>query len=549
MTQPPRSRPLGKLEQYSSFRHHLKQYFRVLFAGAYLPVGVDPSSPRNTPFTKADLYGPLAELINEYCSLALTIQNSESPTIPHEFQLLDIMDISKNVLYGPTVPSTQEPDISILKQCAIDIDTLDSNAEMLNLFGKLISTQFDSISKIPPWRVIITPVKSTATGKIIYGTHLTFCYHHALGDGTSGRILLTKTLEILNDRYGSKNTSIVDPQNPLIQISSSAQIPPPLETCLELPESFTKVLGIVLREKKIMPSFKAWLGSPIIDTFTKNAVPYESYRSNIRLFRVPASQMSLLLKKSRQNKTTVTAVFTALSFIALHLALKEFYGSPETPKNLRYPGPKFDGLSCCIPRNLRSNIEQQKSQPSGLRNPIGESFGVFVCSIIPEITTSCLNLVTTTKSKSEAVFAVSAKMKQKIDTDLKNGVKNTDTGLLKFLNDMQRFFTEKVGQPHSDSLEVSSILVGQDPSVQSTAKDGTVIEATAGTADRPYVLRNMTFTQSASQIGSPINNSFISYKGGDLATAITWSSGVMDDKVVEKYESYFLQYIDAVLHE
>lgn len=547
------TRPLGNIEQYTSYRHNYKQYFAVLFAGVYLPVGIDSTSLKNSPFLKSDLYVPLAQLINEHQSLAVLIQNEDKLDVPHLFSLPSQVDIEKNIVYSPIVSSDgQDITSESLKASAIELSSVDSNPGLLKTMASRVSTQFESVDKILPWRVILTPVKLThQDGSIIYGSHLIFAYHHSIADGTSGKIFMTRLLDILNTQYKSHSENSTP--SSLVDIPPSSEIFPTIEHALDLPQSIFHLIGIKLKIGGWLTRFKPWSGYPVLDTISENAVGIEQYGCEVKLLRVSASKMMELLSKARKNKGSITSLFTGIGEVAFHSTLKEFFDSPDIPSDQRYPGPFYDGIQSSIPRNLRPNMKKGETGSKNLTfSPsLKDAMGVYVCSVKHDMPSSQIENILANASDKQAqeaaIWKCSNSAKKAILDSINQKNKNLDTGLLAYINSMPDFFRGKVGKPRNGSLEVSSILAGADPSVAIKSSDGTVLEPTAGTKDRPYVLKNLAFIQTASAIGTPVNLSLVSYKGGDLAISISWSPGAVPDGFVDKFEKQFIRLLGIIL--
>jgi hypothetical protein len=95
---------------------------------------------------------------------------------------------------------------------------------------------------------------------------------------------------------------------------------------------------------------------------------------------------------------------------------------------------------------------------------------------------------------------------------------NQDTLLLRFLNDYRGWFKKRVGKTREASFEVSNIGV----------IDGGMERS--GTAR----FRRIIFSQSASVTGSPYCFCIATAKGGDMAIALSWQFGILDDKTARE---------------
>lgn len=547
------TRPLNKLEQYTSYRHNFKQYFAVAFAGVYLPTGLDPSSSENVPFDKARLYAPVAKLVSEHPSLALIIKNESRLDVPHEFELLLELDVSRNIIYSPVV-TEKEPSIEDLKKSAIELDSIDSNPVILKTISDRLSIQFDLIDEIPPWRLIVSPAKLTSKdGTITYGSHIIFAFHHSLADGTSGKLFLNALLEVLNNQYQDKTVS----ESSIAKLPLTTLIPPPLEETMPLPTSFRRITTALLQDMGWLPAFKHWSGAPVLDTISKNAVGIDQYRIQVKILRVSAQNAATLLSKAREHKVSITSLISSIGVVALHLTLKRWYGnSSGLPKKEQYPG-NFEGLQCSIPKNLRPIMKKHKADTKFTFLPfLEDAMGVYVCSIDHNLSISFIepillaNKDNTEEAEKSAVWETAKQIKQTINDHAKTDNKNLDTGLLKYISSFPKFFKKKVGGKRKGSIEVSSIMAGPDKSVSTVPKDGSstsAIAATAGTPERPYALKNLLFAQTASGATAPINVSLISFKSGDMCISFSWVTASVEAKFVDYFEAKFQELLNNAL--
>jgi len=102
---------------------------------------------------------------------------------------------------------------------------------------------------------------------------------------------------------------------------------------------------------------------------------------------------------------------------------------------------------------------------------------------------------------------------------------NQITIMLKFLNNMEEFFWSKVGKDRSWSFEVSNV--------------GLVDGGSHG--DGIVRFTRLVFSQSANVAEAPYVFSTASVKGGDMAIALSWQEGVLEEakakKVMEDLEN------------
>jgi hypothetical protein len=105
--------------------------------------------------------------------------------------------------------------------------------------------------------------------------------------------------------------------------------------------------------------------------------------------------------------------------------------------------------------------------------------------------------------------------------------RNQKIGLLRFLSDYEGFFRKQVGQEREFSFEISNVG-GMD------VESG--VDHCAG-------IDRIIFSQSSNVVGSALAFSIASVNGGDLAIALTWQKGIVEDDLAVKV----LQTLEAEL--
>jgi hypothetical protein len=96
---------------------------------------------------------------------------------------------------------------------------------------------------------------------------------------------------------------------------------------------------------------------------------------------------------------------------------------------------------------------------------------------------------------------------------------NQDTILLRFLKDYTGWFKKRIGKRREASFELSNI--------------GTVGGGTEKGGDTARFTR-IIFSQSASVTGPPYCFCVATANGGDMAIALTWQDGILEDKAARE---------------
>jgi hypothetical protein len=361
------------------------------------------------------------------------------------FARLPEIDLEKSVSFekrSHDFPGTDEPD-----------------SELETLLTTQHNTPFTP--PLPYWRLCVL---TDATNERRFTA--AFVYHHAIGDGTSGKAFHKTFLQALHEIAASvgpeeAKTVITPRQVPLLPTSEAVH---------PLPVSIF-YLATTLFKEKVWPSSDPglWTGSEII-------VPLET---QVRHIVFPEHVTLALKDRCRQNNTTITAVLETA------IARSLFARLPE----------KFTSVKCTGAMSTRRWL------PDIITD---DSMGVWVQDF--EDTFSRNGVTSDSFPWEEARRA-----RQTIENVLSLKGKNAHPNLLKYVNDVHELFLSKVGKARKSSFEVSNVGVlaaDQDPT-------------------KPQIGR-MVFSQSASVTGNAFEISVIT--GGDrcMTLAFTWQTHVVE---------------------
>ncbi|RDI81606.1 hypothetical protein Vi05172_g8496 [Venturia inaequalis] len=280
-------RPLGKLEQFSSARHHLGFYNNVGVSAHYTAPQKQKacdSSIRNHVFRA------VAIVIQEHAILSAIPIDEDTPS-PY-FARLPTIDLSRAVSFVTRV----------------DASETGGDGELDALLEREHNTNFKAdYGSLPFWRLVIVQMVGVFT-------EFTACFifHHALADGVSGLVFHKSLQAALNkfDRTSKSmsQTIITSPNIPLL---------PSLETLHPLPIPPRS-------ETPVPPTLEEWTGQKI-------ALPCIT---RFKHLSISAPKSKAFLTVCKQNNTTLTSALSAL--IATHL----FALLPQTTQT----------LTCVIPR-------------------------------------------------------------------------------------------------------------------------------------------------------------------------------------------------------
>ncbi|CEL01875.1 hypothetical protein ASPCAL01451 [Aspergillus calidoustus] len=434
-------RPVGNLEKFSTMRHPLGYYYNVAFAVNY-------TLPESYSLPLKDyVYKSVDTLIQQHPILS---------AIPH--------DEASNEPYFVRLPET---DLSQPISFQHRTERLSDN-ELEYFLQDQHNTGFTPPG--PYWRFIVS---TDETDKNQFTA--VFVYHHALGDGGSGKAFHRTFLQALRGaaslQPGEARQVVPSPKTALL---------PNLEAAHPrgLPVSLL-YLSKVLFKEVVFPRTdpKLWAGG-------EHQLPL---KTRLRMVSFTAAQTSALVKACRENGTTVTCLIQTAFARALF---------PHIPE-------EFIRVSCSGAISSRSWLPESITE---------DSMGVWVQEFFESYTRSAV-------TDKAFPWSEAKRSRQTILRELKLQSKNTSVGLLKFVKDYRKELLEaKLGKPRKSTYEVSSL--------------GVVKTENADDSSIPQMGR-VVFSQSASVTGSAVEVSVITGADGTLMLVPSWQTNVVDDSLMQ----------------
>jgi hypothetical protein len=355
---------------------------------------------------------------------------------------------------------------------------------------------FERLGELPLWRVVVAEHQSDTAGSPASGDFDTssadtmfdvgFFYNHAIGDGLSGAAFHLDFLDALN-ALGAETASSKTASEPVIEIPK-LELLPNLEEAGRFPLSIKFIGWEIIKEFVIGDKDpERWTGPPVM--FSPETPP----KTRMLTIVLDSTISAKISARCRHNKATITPLLTIL--IARHLA-------NAYPKYSRFLGTiaiqlrRFTGVSNRQMVNQVSGVTVNCSTKGGK--------GYVSCNLVDwEAIRTCRSVIDGA-AKSPA---------------------NQITILLKFLSKIEEFFWSRVGKERSWSFEVSNV--------------GLVDGGLYG--DGIAKLGRLVFSQSANVAEAPYVFSMASVNGGDMAIALTWQEGVLEEakakQVMEALES------------
>ncbi|XRM46386.1 Alcohol acetyltransferase [Aspergillus tubingensis] len=441
-----RLRPVGPLEKYSTTRHSLGLYFNVAVSATYI-------LPDTFTLPLKDyVYKACETLIGQHPILsAIPISEDTEDTW---FVRLPEIDLSQSVAFQRRTrdfPDNNEPDV-----------------ELCELLRVQHSTGF--AAPLPYWRLfILTDEANDLRFTAVY------VFHHAIGDGTSGKAFHQTFLDALH----TAATFMTPGEVKQVIQSPTSSLLPNLEALHPCPTTIPFLLNALFRAK-------VWSHrDPRLWTGAKISAPV---KTELRQIIIPVAVSAALRKNCRQNNATVTAALQAAVARALltHLPVK-------------YTKVQMNGAISCRRWLKGGEITDQ-------------SMGVWVMDFAESFYRNEVN-----RNPDTFPWDQARKSRATIEQALGREGKNAGTCLLKHIDNFQDLFRGKIGKDRDESFEVSNVGVLQSKQEEDPS--------------RPQTTRAM-FSQTPSALGAALEVSSITGGDGCLVLGITWQTGVVEPELV-----------------
>jgi hypothetical protein len=445
------NRNLGLMERFNILRNHVKFYSKFSVAATYTVPG---------DFLKSNtlenvVYSALREVLNHHPILGVTILDEGTPE--PKWTRLPTIDLGK-----------------IAK-----VVELKSSDEWIQA---ALREPFDVVQDLPLWRVVATT--GGEKGDAVSFSLGFFC-HHAIADGLSAGAFHLTFLDALN--------ALIDGKLPLEE-TAIVQVPKrPLVPSLEM--KTTLPIGIFFAIRKIVNTYVFSSEDPL--EWSGTIISAESPRPpicNLRSFSLSAEVVGRLLKRCREEKTSMTAlleILVARKLAVLYPTHSRFTGT--IPFSLR----KFTGHSDrdmgCFVSNLQPRFSAEERPPWGY--------------------ISCCSDSNDGPEKDDEKLWESARAVKKLTAEQTSTTTNQNVGLLKFVSDLPKLFYGMFGKKREHAFEVSNIGV----------LDG-------GVGGGKAYFDRAQFSTALSVYGDPYAISVASAKNGFITVSLNWETGVVRDE-------------------
>ncbi|KAF2792800.1 hypothetical protein K505DRAFT_362559 [Melanomma pulvis-pyrius CBS 109.77] len=476
-------RRCGRLETYSTIRHHLNFYTNVGTAATYFPP-TSSSLPLRTL-----IFAALRQVITTHSILSAIPLNEDSNYPDPYFARLPSIDLRTCVEF-------------VERKTAHPGDG-DADVELETLLSEQHGRNFkEGLGTRPFWRLVILTAPGAKGGEFTAAWFV----HHALADGTSGLVFHRALLAALQSASAPSSSDEAD----AIVASPSTPLLPPIESLHPLPISLFFLGQQLWGEWFPAPVAKLWTGGPI----TAPRPPSSNARTHIKTLVLSKSQTAQLVALSRANRTTVTA---ALQTVIASAVLANLDAN------------KFDKVQGDGALSLRPNLTLEGRD-------VGEEIGVWVSRWVHPFSRQPASPASTSYGGALASFSwESARaVRESITREVAGNGKNSVVGLLRWVSDLQQFFTKRIGMARSESFEISSLGVLK---IKGNEMEG----------DEVWKIGRTIFSQCGSVAGAGFSVSVVTGGDGNLNMAFSWLESAVEEELMGKVVRSVKEGVDEIL--
>jgi hypothetical protein len=333
-----------------------------------------------------------------------------------------------------------------------------------------LSTRFDTVAQLPLWRVDVLN-----DGTVI------FAFHHGIGDGLSGVAFHQSLLAALQD-------VIVGDESPLVSISQSLSLLPPIEAVTNVWPSLFKIITEVFSlfaPASWKPGYSSWTANPVPQT--------AEFIPHVKLLTFTSDEMAVFAKTCRSHSATVTSAFYVLTTATLSRLV-----SPRSPP--------YKTLSAYVAVSLRG----------AARAPANA-----MCDYVAAHHTYPL---------IHPAFQWPAAARYAATLQRQKHAARQSVGIIYFLfGNIAPFFRGMLGGKRGGTFEISNA--------------GRVAVPASGR----WNMRRMVFAQADLVTGQALKVSVIGDPTGAVNVALTWGEASIDGALVESFAVQFQEGVRALL--
>lgn len=353
---------------------------------------------------------------------------------------------------------------------------------------------WENLEVRPGWEVIVHHSERIDDAESIH-LDITFAFHHAYADGVASKLFHRDLLRALCD----SRSPPAELQGHVLKPISKPDLLPGMEEMVPFKISWGYLLRTIWSEiiwQNFVPNFIKSKPLPISIPWTGKDISVKPHRANARLVHIPRQTLSQVLRACREHSVTLTPLLHALIAASLsrRLSIERAPAlSFTTPIDLRrYAKPEYD---------VKHNI-------AGLVSAHDDIFKAQTLSSLRNVDRD------TDESIWNAATSLSVRLRQKVST-----LPNDDiVGMLSWVSDWEKFWTDKFGAKRGSTWEVSNI--GSLP-------------ASTATGEGDWTITRSVMTQGALPVGSAFSVNVAGVEGEGLCLSLTWQETIVERELME----------------
>ncbi|KAL7810831.1 alcohol acetyltransferase [Trichoderma gracile] len=491
-------RKLGDIEHFSSSRHHLGIYRCVTVTARHQHPPSSSSSHLTSTSPSPAFLAALSHVVRHQPMLRVGIAADDSNDA--HFTHIPSIDLRDHVSVT-LIPcqTAQEYEDRVAQQQGWEHDQ-----------------KFANIAERPPWRITILRPSGDVPPELQGIEDVFFAFHHALMDGTSGRLFHEMLLAApsYQGSSSSSSSSTSDEADPVLSFPNPPSLPESQEQGIDFTLSWSYTLRTLWTE--LGPSFLKPAKQPIW-----NAIPIDlslPYRTRVKAIDYSPEQLSLLLSACRSHGVTLTALLHSLVLTALAKRI----ASPEE-------APAF---AAATPLSLRPYLSPVRSDPahaSSLRCLVAGCSHEFSPDAVAALRAQDADVNALIWRNAQHVKAELAQKLAKIPQD-------DIMGLLKYISDWFAFWRGRDGKQRADSWEISNIGVLKNNNPQTNDAQGEHEDKKDEEGDEAGIPRatRLLFTNGAMVAGPPMGINVASVAGSAFTIGLSWQDRVVEEELMER---------------
>ncbi|KAB2574506.1 hypothetical protein DBV05_g6891 [Lasiodiplodia theobromae] len=478
-------------------RHALGYYRGLIVAGRYtIPDGFPLAA-------KEPFYPALKHCISTHPMLSAAIRGELTET--PELIRPETIDLSNH--------------IEITQPISSAADTRGELEAIKPLLCHTHDQQFPDTSRIPPWKIVVIPIK-TASAPSAQAFWLLFSYSHSHGDGPSGLSFHRTFLSALRNpsaAAAASSTSSLSASDPIFHPPAKPLLPP-VEQTTELPITWPFLLRPFVSSylptsvRSRLPSFgskhlffRASVTPHRPDAWTALPTRYDAgdFRTGVAFAVADGKTVDGMLRRCRRHHgVKLTGALHGVVVRALSAALP--------------PGPDAASFVAQTAIDLRRLMPRFGAELASERNWDG-AIGLCVSVAYHAFPRDEGDVEAIGVDGTEDIFWNRARESTRVLAERSSTLTDQPIGLLKYLTNFRQWLEGQVGKPREGSYEISNIMAF-DPA------EGGEKEAKES---KGWEVERMLFSQPANATGSAVSFNIVTRKNGDMVVTLTWQKGVL----------------------